>query len=130
MADQARASRVPLYLGAVLILFGVCVVMWGSASFTDHVPLVVKGREPPQSVSFRCPAILGQGGEPEASEHAIQVLQDRRLTRPPCAPFREQRRVLAAVDLAVAAAGLGLLLRLRMRFAQPTMPPPMTSSSA
>lgn len=130
MAERERPSRTPLYVGAVLILFGMSVVMWGASSFTDHVPLVVKGKEPARSVAFRCPPIFGEAGEPEASDDAIQVLQDRRLTRPPCAPFRPQRRVLAAVDLAITVAGLGLLLRLRGRFAQATTPPPMTSSSA
>ena len=129
MAGQERHARALLYLGALLILFGMSVVVWGTSSFTDHVPLVVKGKEPARSASFRCPAIFGEDGEPEASDDASEAIEDHSLTRSPCAPFRQSRRVLVVVDLAIVAAGLGLLLRLRARFAHATIPPATTSSS-
>lgn len=128
MTDGEHRSRSFVYLGATLILFGLSIVVWGASSFTDDVPLVVGEEEPDRSVSFGCPAVFGQDSEPEASDDAIEALEDNELTRSPCAPFRQQRRVLAVVDLALVAAGLGALRWLRARPAQATTPPATTSS--
>ena len=130
MAPPRPPRRLIRGIGLALVLFGAVVALWATSSFSDAVPQAVAEGQPAASVTFTCPAVIGGHGPPTPSAAARRAIRAGELTRQPCTPFEQTRRVVAVVDLGVAVVGLGCLLRYRAKRSQATMPPATTSSPA
>ena len=89
-----------------LLAFGLLVAGWATRPWTDTKPLApppgVKQSVPPDIVHFQCGAPWGS-----ASVHG-PTSTPRPVVGTPCGQ-RDERRRLAAVDVAIAAVGVGYL---------------------
>ncbi|MSO86254.1 MAG: hypothetical protein EXQ71_01885 [Acidimicrobiia bacterium] len=128
MAAARPHQRLIRRISLALVLFGAVVALWATLPYSDAVPLAVAEDQPAASVTFTCPAIIGGDSRPIPSAAARQARQAGELTRRPCEPLEQTRRVLTVVDLVMVAFALGCLIRYRTQGAQATMPPATTSS--
>jgi hypothetical protein len=90
-----------------LFVFGAVVLAWSLSAFDDHVPLVIPpesaGEADAESVRFRCGA---PSGSPSVTPSDAAVEREFALERAPCERTRDERRLVAALDLTVVVVGL------------------------
>ena len=130
MATARPHRRLIRRITVALVLCGAVVALWATLPYSDAVPLAVAEGQPAVSVTFTCPAGIGGDSRPIPSATARQARQAGELTRRPCEPWEQTRRVLTVEDLVMVALALGCLIRYRIRGSQATMPPATTSSLA
>jgi hypothetical protein len=117
-------------VAVALLVFVAVVGRWMLTPFDDWVPLdapeaLPAGVDPnalPKSAMFRCSAPVGEVESAVASPQATEALELQVVAREPCAGPRSLHRAIGTVDLAVAGAGL-LVVVLAARRREPAVEP-------
>ena len=101
-------------LGAVaLLLFAGSIAVWAYRPWTDTRALKTPPKEESQSVSFECASPLGDNAPPNSRRTpstSYPLVDDS----PPC-HLRQERRVLAVLNISLAAIALVVLIGRSLR---------------